>query len=254
MRKIGLQLYTVRESLVKNAAETLHQVARAGYSGVELFQHSGAAAPALLFPHLGALGLKVIGGHVTMDTVADWQTMTKTAAEYAKNGAKHLALAWVAPELRGGVAAWTSIAHTCNEAGKIAREHGLTFSYHNHDFEFTKVEDGRTGHQVLMDESDPALVKAELDLFWVQKAGLDVVEVLKHLGSRVSVVHVKDMTGDEKHTFEIVGDGIMDFDKILPVAEQLGADWFIVEQDLCPKGEIESIRASHENIVKRHWN
>ena len=105
-----------------------------------------------------------------------------------------------------------------------------------------------------MDETDADLVKAELDLFWVAKANLDVVQTLHKLKGRASVVHVKDMTNDDARTFEIVGEGVLDFDKILPAADAVGADWFVVEQDLCPKGEIESIRKSYQNIVQRGWN
>jgi sugar phosphate isomerase/epimerase len=254
MRKLGLQLFTVRESLMKDSADTLAQVADAGYAGVELFQHSGALAPAQLYPHLVKLGLKVIGGHVLIDTLSDTALLEKTVTEYAKMGAKHLALAWLQPELRGGLEAYRSVAKLVNRAGQYAQAQGITFAYHNHDFEFEKVEDGRTAHQVIMDETDPELVKAELDLFWVAKAGFDVIKTLNHLKGRVSLVHVKDMTGDDQRTFEIVGDGVMDFDKILPTADKAGADWFIVEQDQCPKGEIESVRKSYQNIVQRGWN
>jgi len=253
MRKIGLQLFTVRDSLAQNAADTLRQVADAGYAGVELFQHSGALAPAQLYPQLSRLGLKVIGGHILLDTLEDEARMQSTAEEYAKMGAKHLALAWLQPELRGGLESYRRVAKLVKGAGKIAKSHGLTFAYHNHDFEFVKVEDGRTAYDVIMEETDPDLVKAELDLFWVAKAGLDVISMLRKLKGRVSLVHVKDMTKDDKRTFEIVGDGMLDFDKILPVADEAGADWFIVEQDLCPKGEIESVRKSYHNIVERGW-
>ena len=254
MRKLGLQLFTVRESLTKDATDTLNQVAAAGYAGVELFGHSGSLAPTQLYPRIHALGMQVLGGHILIDVLQDEVLMQKTASEYAEMGAKHLALAWLQPELRGGLESYRKVAKLVNNAGKIAKSHGLQFAYHNHDFEFEKVEDGRTAYDVLMDETDPALVKAELDLFWVAKANLDVVKTLHKLKGRVSVVHVKDMTQDDARTFEIVGEGQLDFDKILPAADAAGADWFVVEQDQCPKGEIESIRKSHQNIVQRGWN
>ena len=254
MRKLGLQLFTIRDSLAKNAVMTLEQVSAAGYAGVELFGHSGSLAPIQLYPHLVQLKLKVLGGHILIDTLEDEARMQETAREYASMGAKHLALAWLQPELRGGLESYRRVAKLVNRAGKIAKSHGLTFAYHNHDFEFEKVEDGRTAYDVIMDETDPEMVKAELDLFWVAKANLDVVSMLHKLKGRVSVVHVKDMTNDDARTFEIVGDGVLDFDKILPAADVAGADWFVVEQDVCPKGEIESIRKSYQNIVARGWN
>ncbi|NJM40557.1 MAG: sugar phosphate isomerase/epimerase [Anaerolineae bacterium] len=254
MRKLGLQLFTVRESLGKDVAGTLRDVAAAGYAGVELFGPYGSMVFNQYRPLLAELNVGVISGHVLIDTISDAALLEKTVTEYAKMGAKHLALAWLQPELRGGLEAYRKVAKLVNNAGQVAKAHGLQFAYHNHDFEFEKVDDGRTAHQVLMDETDPDLVKAELDLFWVAKAGLDVIEVLNNLKGRVSLVHVKDMTGDGQRTFEIVGDGIMDFDKILPAADAAGADWFIVEQDQCPQGEIASIRKSYKNIVQRGWN
>ena len=122
-------------------------MAAAGYAGVELFQHSGALAPSQLYPHLVRLGLTVISGHILIDTLSDEARMAQTAAEYATMGAKHLALAWLQPELRGGLESYRNVAKLVNRAGAIAKDHGLTFAYHNHDFEFEKVEDGRTARQ-----------------------------------------------------------------------------------------------------------
>ncbi len=254
MRKFGLQLFTVRDALGKDVVDTLKQVAAAGYAGVELFGPYGSMIFNQHRTLLADLNLKVIGGHILLDTLEDDARMAQTAREYAAMGAKHLALAWLHPDQRGGLESYRRVSALCNQAGKIAKEHGLAFAYHNHDFEFMLVEDGRTAHQVLLGESDPDLVKVELDAFWVQKAGLDVVQVLKRLGSRVSVLHAKDMTHDDNRTFEIVGDGQLDFDAIFAAADQIGVDWYVVEQDQCPQGELDSMRKSYQNIVQRGWN
>jgi sugar phosphate isomerase/epimerase len=119
--------------------------------------------------------------------------------------------------------------------------------------EFDKVEDGRYGFDVLLDSTDPFLVKAELDVYWAQFAGVDPVAYLKYLDGRAPLVHIKDMTADETRTFEIIGDGIIDLGAIFAAGDALDVDWYIVEQDQCPKGEIESARASYNNIVSRGW-
>ncbi len=253
MRKFGLQLFTVRDAVSKDLVGTLKQIAAAGYAGVELFGPYGAMIFNQHRSLLAELNLKVIGGHILIDTLEDDARMAQTAQEYAAMGAKHLALAWLHPDQRGGLDSYKRVAALCNRAGKIAKEHGLAFAYHNHDFEFKLVEDGRTAHQVLLDESDPDQVKVELDSFWVQKAGLDPVQVINRLGSRVSILHAKDMTRDDERTFEIVGDGQMDFEAIFAAADKSGVDWYVVEQDQCPQGELESIRKSYQNIVQRGW-
>ena len=253
MRKFGLQLFTVRDSLSKDLAGTLKQVAAAGYTGIEIFGPYGTQIYQQHRPLLAELHLSVLGGHILLDTVQDEARLTQTVREYAEMGAKHLALAWLQPELRGGLESYRKVAALCNRAGEIAKAHGVAFAYHNHDFEFKLVEDGRTAHQVLLDESDPANLKVELDAFWVQKAGLDPVQVLNRLGSRVSILHAKDMTRDDKRTFEIVGDGQLDFTALFAAADKIGVDWYVVEQDECPQGELESIRKSYQNIVQRGW-
>ena len=238
---------------MSNAADALRAVADAGYAGVELFDHSGAPGLAQLGPHITANGLAVIGAHIVLDTINNDALMHTMAADYARAGASHLALAYLWPQQRGGLAVYQAIAKQLNHAAKITQSHGVTLSYHNHDFEFALLEDGRTAFDVLMDETDPALVKAELDLFWVQKAGLDPVAVLNRYAGRISLAHVKDMTKTDERTFEIVGEGCMDFGAILPAAERAGAAWFIVEQDVCPQGEIPSMQRSYKNIVARGW-
>ncbi|MCW1966560.1 MAG: sugar phosphate isomerase/epimerase [Anaerolineae bacterium] len=254
MRKLGLQLFTVRESLKNDVAETLKQVAKAGYAGIELF---GPYGNLILSNHrdlLADLNLTVLGGHVGLANLIDDDSLTQTVSTYAQLGATHLALAALPIDQRTGLEHYRNASQICNHAGKVARAHGITFSYHNHDFEFNSVEDGRTGYDVLLGETDPALVKFELDIFWVEKAGRNVPHMIQELGSRLSILHLKDMTRDENRTFEIVGEGVLDFDVILPAAEAAGADWYVVEQDRCPQGELESMRKSYQNIKLRGWS
>lgn len=246
-------MFTVRDAFTADPAGTLAQVGATGFDGVELFDHSGVIPLAEQYPLVKGSGMQVIGGHIVLDTVKDEAALAATARQYASMGAKHLALAYLFPHERGGLESYRAVAKLCNRAGALARDAGLTFEYHNHEFEFQLVEDGRTGYDVLMAETDPALVQAELDLFWVQKAGLDPAAVLRRYSGRVPLVHVKDMTADDARTFEIVGAGCMDYDTILPAADAAGAEWFIVEQDQCPKGEMASMRASYANIVARGW-
>ncbi len=97
------------------------------------------------------------------------------------------------------------------------------------------------------------LVKSELDVYWVKKGGADPVAYINKLAGRAPLLHIKDMTADASQAFEIVGDGIIDFDAVFAAGDANGVDWYIVEQDLCPKGEVESARKSYQNIVARGW-
>jgi sugar phosphate isomerase/epimerase len=250
MRKIGVQLYTVRETLKQDYLGTLKQVAAIGYAGVELAGNMGGMTAAQLRRVLDDLGLKVIGGHANIDAVN--KDLDRTLADYATLGASYLGVAWIGDEYRSkeGIARGAQLMERAAlEAGK----HDITFFYHNHAFEFENKFDGVYMLDALFAQMDPALVKWESDVYWVKKGGADPVAYLNKYAGRVPLVHIKDMTGDEARTFEIVGAGVIDFGRILSAGDAAGADWYIVEQDQCPKGEVESIRASYQNIVARGW-
>jgi sugar phosphate isomerase/epimerase len=250
MRNIGLQLYTVRDTLKQDFLGTLKDVAGIGYKGVELAGNMGGHSAKELRAVMDDLGLTVMSGHCGVDAVnKDLEILLE---QYATLGASYIGVAWVGEEWRTD-AGWARAARLMERAALEASKHGLTFFYHNHAFEFEKTASGKYGFDVLFDSADPALVKSELDVYWVKKGGEDPVAYINRLAGRTPLLHIKDMTADESHTFEIVGDGIIDFDAIFKAGDANGVDWYIVEQDLCPKGELESARRSYENIVARGW-
>jgi sugar phosphate isomerase/epimerase len=250
MRKIGVQLYTVRETMKKDYLGTLKQVAEIGYKGVELAGNMGGMSATELRKVMDDLGLQVVSGHCGIDAVDG--DLQKTLADYTALGAKYLGVAWIAEQYRTAEGIRRA-ADLMQRAGAEAARHGITFFYHNHAFEFETKVDGAYMLDALFAATDPALLKWESDVYWVAKGGEDAAAYLGRYAGRVPLVHIKDMTNDDARGFEIVGAGCLDFDKILAAGDAAGADWYIVEQDQCPKGEIESIRASYQNIVARGW-
>ncbi len=249
MRNIGLQLYTVRNALKDDFIGTLKTIAAIGYRGVELAGYTGNYAPIELRAIFHDLGLQVIGAHCSIDALsASWDRFLD---DLAVLDVRYVGLSWVPLQYRSA-SGWRTVARIINVAAIDALKHGITFFYHNHDFEFQRF-DGRCGYDILFDAADPVLVKAELDVFWVRKAGEDPVAYLQKLRGRVPLVHVKDMSADANATFEVVGDGVIDFDAVFSAGDASGVDWYIVEQDQCPKGELESARRSYENIASRGW-
>jgi sugar phosphate isomerase/epimerase len=251
MRKIALQLYTVRET-IKNEGliPVLKDVATIGYKGVEGGSFMGNMTARELRLVLNDLGLTFASGHVSIPEIqARYEQILE---DYVTLGAGYVGLAWVGEEWRTD-AGWVKAARIMEKAAMEAQKHGITFFYHNHDFEFKKTESGKVGMDVLFGAADPALVKSELDVFWVKKGGQDPLTYINKLDGRAPLLHIKDMTADESHTFEVVGDGIIDFDAVFKAGDAKGVDWYIVEQDLCPKGEVESARRSYQNIVARGW-
>jgi sugar phosphate isomerase/epimerase len=251
MRKIALQLYTVREQAQKDFIGTLKQVAAIGYKGIEAGGTLGGLPVKELRDILNDLGLTFVGGHIGTNNINS--SLEALLEDYVALGARYIGTSWLPEEYRKDVASWQRAGRLLEKAATMCVKHDLTFFHHNHNMEFVKMEDGRYGFDVLLDSTDPFLLKAELDVYWAQVAGVDAVAYLKHLDGRAPLLHIKDMTADEARTFEIVGDGVIDFPAIFAAGDPLDVDWYIVEQDQCPKGEIESARASYQNIASRGW-
>jgi sugar phosphate isomerase/epimerase len=250
MRNIGLQLYTVRETLKKDFAGTLREVAAAGYQGIELGNEFGGMTVHAMRGFLDDLNLRTAGIYVGMN--ASDQELYAVLDNCVVLGAAHSGVAFMSEEWRTSegirrAAVWLE------HAGHAARERGLRFIYHAHAFEFETQIDGAAMLDTLFALTDPALVQWQLDTYWVAKGGQDPVAYLNKYSGRVPVCHLKDMTNDAARTFEIVGNGCLDFPAILSAGDAAGVGWYIVEQDTCPKGELESMRESYRNIDTRGW-
>ena len=123
------------------------------------------------------------------------------------------------------------IKRTCdlfNEAAAVARANGMTFGIHNHWWEYTPIE-GQYPYQAMLDLLDPDIF-FEVDTYWVQTAGVDVIAVIQELGERAPLLHIKDGPCDKAEPMTAVGDGVMNFPAIVKAAGEV-PQWLIVEQD-----------------------
>jgi len=250
MRKIGLQLFTVRDAAKADFVGTLKQVAAFGYTGIEAGGYLGGLPVKELRVILDDLGMAFIGGHIGVTNINN--NFESTLEVYAALGARYIGTSWLPEDYRKDVASWQRAGRLLEKAAMMCVKHDIAFFHHNHDMEFARF-DGRFGMDILMDATDPSLVKVELDVYWAKVAGVDPLTYLNRLDGRAPLLHVKDMTAAEPHTFEIVGEGIIDFGPIFEAGAQQGVDWYIVEQDVCPRGELESVRMSCANILGRGW-
>jgi sugar phosphate isomerase/epimerase len=126
---------------------------------------------------------------------------------------------------------------------------GLQLCYHNHSFEFQKF-DGKYGLDIFYENSDPNLVLAEIDTYWVQHGGEDPAQFLRKYPNRCPLIHLKDMLADAQKSFAEVGAGILNWPEIFKACEAVGAQWYIVEQDRCQRPPLESVRMSFENLKR----
>lgn len=234
---VALQLYTVRDETVQNFAGTVRRVAEMGYAGVEFAGYGNLPASEMV-ALLAETGLRAVGTHVSLAELSDERLAA--SLQYCRAiGCPTLILPWLAPELRTFEYIAT-LAPRLNMIGQQCHEAGLIFGYHNHNFEFVS-EHGQTWFDTLLKATDPALVRVELDVYWAAFAGHDPLTLLKRLGTRVALIHCKDMAPD--HSMTEVGQGTLDMPGIIQFAQQLNI-WAIVEHDHPALPSLQSARLS----------
>ncbi len=262
---VAVQVYSVRDDADADLKTALSKIKEMGYDGVEfagLYGHSAAEVKALCED----IGLVPISAHVPyLDMLADPQGVLGI---YAEIGCRYVAVPYLDPEYRPDTDAFPEVVKNIAMLGKTAKELGMTLLYHNHDFEFVKL-DGKYALDVLYGEVPADLLQTELDMCWVNVGGEDPAKYLLKYKGRAPVVHLKDFSGkksenmyeligieseaqEKPSTFEFrpVGSGQQDFPAILAAAKQAGAEWVVVEQDSPSMGltPMESIKKSIEYL------
>lgn len=226
---IALQLYTVRAETAQDMLGTLARVAEIGYRAVE-FAGYGDVPVADLRAALDGHGMSTLGCHVKL---ADWEgRQAEALAEVVALGGRYAVVPFVPEERRGSLAAAQRLAADLGEWATAARAAGLGFAYHHHAFEFAPLADapdGRSLFDVILAETDSALVNLELDVYWAAHAGQDPIALLRQHAARVPLVHLKDMAAGPDKADRPVGAGTLPWPAIL-AAVPAGAS-LIVEQD-----------------------
>lgn len=244
LERIGVQLYTVRDRMQQDVAQTLQAVANVGYDEVETAGISDLT-PQQFRSLLDRFDLVSPSGHVPINDFRENLDATLSTARML--GQRWVVVPWL-DESERTLAGYRRVAEELNRFGAAAREQGLRVAYHNHDFEFQPLEGGRTGYDILLAETDPALVDMELDLFWAVKAGRDPVDMFARHPGRFPLWHVKDMADMQGAQRMVdVGQGAIDFGRIFSRAEQAGLRHFFVEHDT-PENSLSSIRTSYRHL------
>lgn len=256
----GLALYTVRDAMGDDAKATLKAVADAGYQNIEAAGYADGKfynmAPADFKAFLTELDLNPISTHqgaVTLENADAMMADVKAAGfQYFVIPVPPMGLftydqATSSMNMKGGA---KNLAEILDTLGEKAHAEGLQLLYHNHDFEFKKDADGIVVIDYLLENCNPEWVNFQMDLFWVTKAEADPLAYFEKYPGRFKMWHVKDM--DEQGRFAPVGQGTIDFSKILAQKEKSGMKYYLVEQDktfdsLQP---LDAIKISHEGLKK----
>ncbi len=239
---IGVQLYTVRALLERDFEGTLARLADIGFSEVEFAGYHGRTPEAVLAA-LGRAGLTAPSAHVPIEAVRDDLPRVLDGARLM--GHRHVVVAWL-PEQQRTVDGCRAAADLFNRVGQHAVSAGIRFAYHNHAFEFDRL-DGRMPYDVLLERCDPRYVDFEMDLYWITKGGQDPLAYFARWPDRFPMVHVKDSTGPPDHRMVDVGAGTIPWKTIFAHREQAGIRHYFVEHDE-PPDPLASVRRSYEYL------
>ena len=268
---IGLQLYSIRDDMAKDFKGTLQKVKDMGYDGVEfagLYDNTPEQVKAMC----DEIGLVPVSAHVPLaDMLAD---IDKVIADYKAIGCQYIVVPYVTEERRPGGELFMQMIDEIRTIGQKVKDAGMTLLYHNHDFEFTKLEDGQYGLDYLYANVPADLLQTEVDTCWVKVAGEDPAAYVKKYTGRSPLVHLKDFHKEgrpanmyqligteveeqESHgTFEFrpVGHGDQDFGPILEASVEAGAQWVVVEQDQSNgRTPMEAITLSRQYLKEQGW-
>lgn len=256
---IGLQLWTVRNQMKADKKATLKSVKDAGYHQVELMDVGDAKE---LLPICKDLDLKVTSSFMNWQAVCnpkgkDVPSLKSIVDAAAEAGLKHLVFGYIGKGHRETADQYKAHAETSNKLGEMCNAANIKLCYHNHSFEFAKIDGETTGFDLFMKHFENDKCKFELDVFWAQIGGWDALETLDKLKDRVSQVHLKDLKKDTgvildegkvpKEAFKELGNGTIDMAKILAKSEEIGVEQCHVEQDQSPD-PLDSIGQSMKHL------
>jgi sugar phosphate isomerase/epimerase len=245
---LAAQLYTLRDftQTASDFASSMRKVRQMGYTAVQV-SGIGPLAPAEVKAIVDDNGLTVCITHIGFERLTN--DLPAVIAEHQLWRCKHVAVGSMPGSYRDdGEAGYRRFAQDAAAIGRRLREAGLTFSYHNHSFEFVRFG-ARTGLDVIYDESDPRDLQAEIDTYWVQHGGGDPAQWIRKLKGRMPVVHLKDMVVlNGQQTMAEVGEGNLNWPAILDACREAGVEWYAIEQDVCQRDPFESLAISYRNL------
>lgn len=246
--KLAAQLYTIRAHTqdAHDFAASMQKIRAIGYTAVQV----SAIGP---IPHaevkaiVDDLDLAICNTHIGHELL--WNDLDAVIEQHRLWDCKHVAIGSMPQQYRKeGEDGFKRFAREASRVGEQLYESELTFSYHNHSFEFVRFGD-RTGLDVLYEESDPRFLQAELDTYWIQHGGADPTAWIEKVKGRMPVIHLKDMViaGGEQTMAEI-GAGNLNWPAILRACEEANVEWYAIEQDICQRDPFDSLRISFENL------
>ena len=223
---IGIQLYTIRKMMAENMESSLARVAEVGYKEVEFFDYYGRKASEVK-NMLDQNGL--VSPSIHVDLVDLYSDNLKKLIDYSSElGQKYITLAWFQESDRQTLDQFKSYVELFHHVGAECQKAGITFAYHNHEFEFEAI-DGVEPYDLFLENVPADLLAMEMDLYWITAAGRDPLAYFEKHPGRFHMCHIKDRSAAGDMVY--VGDGVIDFNKFLAKASEAGIKHFFAEHD-----------------------
>jgi sugar phosphate isomerase/epimerase len=250
--KPGLQAYSVRKQLTENFEATMKYVSKVGYKYIEGYglDTDGMFLKKIKASHyahvIKDLGMELKATHCAYCSADKAAKMIDAAKA---TGMDYLIVPSIPSELRHTLDQWKKVADNFNKLGEICKNVGLKFAYHNHSFEFQKM-DGVIPQELLIESTDADLVAFEADLFWVTKAGYDPVKLIKKYPGRIKLFHVKDASAEMEGT--TVGSGIINFEELFKVGKNDALEYYFIEDERTDN-PYKNIKADYDYISSQNY-
>jgi sugar phosphate isomerase/epimerase len=245
LRRVGIQLYTLRDDARRDLEGTLVNIAQIGYKDVELLSsmNNFGMPPARLRAILDRNGLRAPSTHIDVGAFDELDRQIEVAKIL---GHEYLVLASI-PNDKPTLDDYRRVADRLNEAGRRALPSGIRVAFHDESIDFRKI-DGVVPYDVLADRTDPTYVRLQLDTGNLAQAGGDPHDYLKRYGSRYWLFHIKDVPAlGAEHDTEL-GKGVIDFKRLFANIDHIDDKFLYVEQESYPGTPLESVRRDYAYI------
>jgi sugar phosphate isomerase/epimerase len=240
LRRIGVQLYSLRDDAKRDLERTIADIASAGYHDVELLgsMNNFGMPPAKLRAILDRNSLRASSTHVGGNALDDLQHQFDDAQTL---GHEYITVASLPIAKPGKLDDYRRWADRLNEAGRVARERRIWIAFHNHADDFVVI-DGQVAYDVFTARTDPSVVRLQLDTGNLAMAGRDPMEYMKRLGDRYWLFHIKDVPRLGAEADTELGKGIIDFRALLRSIDHIDEKRLFVEQETYPGAPLDSVR------------
>lgn len=264
MNKFGIQLFSVRDHFKseEGVKEAFSALSKMGYTSIHTAGTYDFISPEKFREYADAFGIEICGTHYDYNRILN--DVEGTVAYHNALGTKTIGIGGMPMDVRGTREKVEIFIEQFNKYAKIYAKYGFKLSYHNHSFEFVKFDDGRTIFDLLIEKLDPENTSFVLDTYWVQHGGCDVRKMIERLKGRIDILHLKDMEANVLYTLADgktlsapaiveIGAGNINFEDIIPLAEECGVKYFVAEDDRCVEGRSLEMAKRSADYIKKNF-